>query len=208
MSLYKVVMLGTGSVGKSAITLQHVSGYFAFDYNPTVEDFYRTSMEVDGEVCQVEILDTAGQEEFDALKDTYIRSGDGFALVFSITSLNTFLEANEVRERIYRVLEKEPEEDHIPITLVGNKVDLEHERAVEKNQAEELAKEWGIPYLETSAKKKININGLYEGLIRDIRDTRKAELLKNSEDVLKVQPKIKKSKKHLGAKKLKKCSIF
>ncbi|EKE39129.1 hypothetical protein ENUP19_0042G0016 [Entamoeba nuttalli] len=210
MSLKRIVMLGTGAVGKSAITLQYVSHYFASDYNPTIEDSFRTSITIGDDSYPIEILDTAGQEEFDALKDTYIRSGDGFAIVYSITSLNTFLEANEIRERIYRVLDKDVTQ-HIPICLVGNKSDLENERIVSKEQAEELACLWGISFIETSAKKKSNINELYQIIMKDIIDTKTKEdeekkKLKEHESITK-----KSSKKQKDGKKFYKkigCSVM
>ena len=100
MSIRNIVMLGTGSVGKSAITIQYVSHFFSYAYNPTIEDSFRTNIEIDDEIYQISILDTAGQEEYSSLRDSYIRSGNGFVLVYSIVSKASFLEANEIREEI------------------------------------------------------------------------------------------------------------
>jgi len=100
-------------------------------------------------------MDTAGQEEFDALKDTYIRSGDGYVIVYSITSEASFIEANEVRERVFRVLDKDLSE-HVPMILVGNKVDLQPERKVTAEEVKELADSWGINFIEVSAKDNPN----------------------------------------------------
>lgn len=66
---YKIVMLGSGAVGKSAITVQLISGYFLESYDPTIEDSYRTTITVNNEGVVLNILDTAGQEEFSALRD-------------------------------------------------------------------------------------------------------------------------------------------
>lgn len=60
MREYKIVVLGSGGVGKSALTVQFVQGIFVEKYDPTIEDSYRKQMEVDGQQCMLEILDTAG----------------------------------------------------------------------------------------------------------------------------------------------------
>ena len=160
-------MLGTGSVGKSAITIQYISHFFSYAYNPTIEDSFRTNIEIDDEIYQISILDTAGQEEYSSLRDSYIRSGNGFVLVYSIVSKASFLEANGIREEIYRVLDKDPSEP-VPILLVGNKLDLEYERQVPKEEVQEIAAAWGIEFMECSAKEKINIDEIYEKIMRKI----------------------------------------
>ena len=165
---YRLVMLGGGAVGKSAITVQLVSGHFVSIYDPTIEDSYRTSISVDGEVVSLDIRDTAGQEEYSALRDQYMRNGDGYAIIYSITSTISFLGANPFREPLYRVLEKDPTE-HIPIALVGNKCDLESERQVPTDEAKKLAEEWNVLFFETSAKNKINITETFQALVKDIR---------------------------------------
>ena len=164
---YKIVMLGGGAVGKSALTVQLVSGHFLESYDPTIEDSYRTTICVDGTNVMLDILDTAGQEEFSALRDQYMRSGNGYVIVFSITSTTSFLEANTFREQLYRVLDK-AESDVIPIILAGNKCDLENERQVQKADAQKLADEWKIEYIEVSAKNRINVQETFEALVRFI----------------------------------------
>ena len=97
---YKVVVLGGGGVGKSAITLQMVNGYFVPMWDPTIEDRYIREIQVDGAVCQMEILDTAGQDEFKSIRDIYYRCGDGFILVYSITDAATLDDVEECIEGI------------------------------------------------------------------------------------------------------------
>ena len=81
---------------------------------------------------------------------------------------------NTFREQIYRVFDKDQSE-HIPFIVAGNKCDLENERQVVKTDAEKLAKEWGIKYIETSAKAKINVSELFEELVRDIEKNKPAD---------------------------------
>ncbi|TNN02977.1 hypothetical protein fugu_000006 [Takifugu bimaculatus] len=84
MREYKVVVLGSGGVGKSALTVQFVTGTFIEKYDPTIEDFYRKEIEVDSSPSVLEILDTAGTEQFASMRDLYIKNGQGFILVYSL----------------------------------------------------------------------------------------------------------------------------
>ena len=161
---YKVVMLGSGAVGKSAITVQMVSGHFLSSYDPTIEDSYRTTINVNNQDIILNILDTAGQEEFYALRDQYMRSGDGYIIVFSITSVTSFLEVNAIKEQLNMILDVD-DNTLIPIILVGNKCDLEEYRQVQSSDAQRLAEEWRVKYFETSAKNKTNIHRIFEELV-------------------------------------------
>lgn len=101
--LHKVIMVGSGGVGKSALTLQFMYDEFVEDYEPTKADSYRKKVVLDGEEVQIDILDTAGQEDYAAIRDNYFRSGEGFLLVFSITEHESFTATAEFREQILRV---------------------------------------------------------------------------------------------------------
>ncbi|PSN48997.1 Ras-like protein 3 [Blattella germanica] len=103
MREYKIVVLGSGGVGKSALTVQFVQGIFVEKYDPTIEDSYRKQVEVDGQQCMLEILDTAGTEQFTAMRDLYMKNGQGFVLVYSITAQSTFNDLQDLREQILRV---------------------------------------------------------------------------------------------------------
>ena len=161
---YKIVMLGSGAVGKSAITVQMVSGHFLSSYDPTIEDSYRTTININNKDIILNIIDTAGQEEFYALRDQYMRSGDGYIIVFSITSVTSFLEVTAIKEQLNMVLDVD-NNTLIPIILVGNKCDLEEYRQVQLSDAQRLADEWKVKYFETSAKNKTNINKIFEELV-------------------------------------------
>ncbi|GFO44058.1 ras-related protein rap-1b [Plakobranchus ocellatus] len=153
MREYKLVVLGSGGVGKSALTVQFVQGIFVEKYDPTIEDSYRKQVEVDGQQCMLEILDTAGTEQFTAMRDLYMKNGQGFLLVYSITAQSTFNDLQDLREQILRVKDT----DDVPMLLVGNKCDLEDERVVGKDQGSSLARMFQCAFLETSAKMKINV---------------------------------------------------
>ncbi|GMT26085.1 hypothetical protein PFISCL1PPCAC_17382, partial [Pristionchus fissidentatus] len=164
MREYKIVVLGSGGVGKSALTVQFVQGIFVEKYDPTIEDSYRKQVEVDGQQCMLEILDTAGTEQFTAMRDLYMKNGQGFVLVYSITAQSTFNDLMDLRDQILRVKDTED----VPMILVGNKCDLEDERVVGKDQGQSLARQFGSAFLETSAKAKINVNEVFYDLVRQI----------------------------------------
>ncbi|KAF9403249.1 Ras- protein Rap-1b [Mortierella sp. AD011] len=105
MREYKLVVLGSGGVGKSALTVQFVQSLFVERYDPTIEDSYRKQVEVDGQQCMLEILDTAGTEQFTAMRDLYMKNGQGFILVFSIVAASTFEELEDLHNQILRVKE-------------------------------------------------------------------------------------------------------
>ena len=155
MKEYKVVVLGSGGVGKSALTVKFVSGTFMEKYDPTIEDFYRKEIEVDQAPSVLEILDTAGTEQFTAMRDLYMKNGQGFVLAYSITAQSTFNDLQDLREQILRVKDSE----EVPMVLVGNKCDLEDERVVGKDQGLNLARQFSnCAFMETSAKAKIGVN--------------------------------------------------
>lgn len=83
--------------------MQFVQSIFVEKYDPTIEDSYRKQVEVDGTQCILEILDTAGTEQFTAMRDLYMKSGQGFLLVYSITSMVTLNDLEPLREQILRV---------------------------------------------------------------------------------------------------------
>lgn len=169
--IYKVIMVGSGGVGKSALTLQYMYDEFVEDYEPTKADSYRKKVQLDGEEVQIDILDTAGQEDYAAIRDNYFRSGEGFLLVFSITEQESFTVLDEFRVQILRVKNA----DDVPLILVGNKSDLEPSRQVRTEVAQDKANQWGKPYIETSAKTRDNVDKVFFDLMREIKARKLAE---------------------------------
>lgn len=175
-TIYKVIMVGSGGVGKSALTLQYMYDEFVEDYEPTKADSYRKKVQLDGEEVQIDILDTAGQEDYAAIRDNYFRSGEGFLLVFSITESESFAVLDEFREQILRVKNAED----VPLILIGNKSDLEDRRSVRREEAADKASKWGKPYIETSAKTRENVDKAFFDLMREIKARKLAENSKPS----------------------------
>lgn len=161
---YKLVVVGGGGVGKSALTIQLIQSHFVDEYDPTIEDSYRKQCTVDNEQVVLDILDTAGQEEYLAMREQYMRTGEGFLLVYAINSRNSIEELQTFYEQIQRVKDS----DNVPVLVVGNKSDLEIERQVSYEEGAEFAKALNCPFLETSAKQRINVEEAFYGLVRSI----------------------------------------
>lgn len=167
MTEYKLVIVGGGGVGKSALTIQLIQNHFIDEYDPTIEDSYRKQVTIDDETCLLDILDTAGQEEYSAMRDQYMRTGQGFLCVYSITARGSFDEISSFREQILRVKDA----DKVPMVIVGNKLDLESERTVSSQEGQELAKNFSCPWMETSAKARIRVEDAFYELVREIRSS-------------------------------------
>ncbi|XP_022240778.1 ras-related protein M-Ras-like isoform X1 [Limulus polyphemus] len=164
---YILVVVGDGGVGKSALTIQFFQKLFVTDYDPTIEDSYIQHTEIDGQWCVLDVLDTAGQEEFSAMREQYMRKGDGFLLVYSVTDNQSYENIHNFHTQILRVKDR----DIYPMILVANKVDLVHLRVVSEEQGRELAALLKIPYIETSAKDPpLNVDTAFHDVVRIIRD--------------------------------------
>ncbi|EDK44193.1 protein ras-1 [Lodderomyces elongisporus NRRL YB-4239] len=163
---YKLVVVGGGGVGKSALTIQLIQSHFVDEYDPTIEDSYRKQCTIDGQQVLLDILDTAGQEEYSAMREQYMRTGEGFLLVYSINSRNSLEELQQFYEQIQRVKDT----DRVPVLVVGNKCDLEMERQVSYEEGLALANSFHCPFLETSAKQRINVEEAFFDLVRFTRD--------------------------------------
>ena len=166
----QLVVLGPGGVGKSCLTLRLVMNSFAPNYDPTIEDSYRTVATIDGNLERLEVLDTAGQEEYVTMRDQWIRDHRAYLCVFAINNKSTFEEMSAIKDEIDMAVEaKDDSEKSHAIVLVGNKCDLENERQVQRQDAEDLAAKWGCKYVETSAKDGINCKECFFQLVRDLK---------------------------------------
>jgi len=159
--------MGAGGVGKSAITVQFIHDKFLERYDPTVEDSYRKSIEVDGTACTLDIMDTAGQDEYKALMDQYMKNAQGFLLVYSQTSPASLEAINKIYDSIRRVHPVE-----MPMLLISNKYDLKKEREVPREQGEDWAKSHHAGFYEVSAKLKYNVDESFIWIVRAINEWR------------------------------------
>jgi len=170
MDSWRVAVLGDGGVGKTALAVQFTLNCFVETYDPTIEDAYRKQLVVDNKMCFVEVIDTAGQEEYATLRDQWVREGQGFILVYSIASRSTFDRLEVFRQSMLRVKRSKP-----IFMLVGNKCDKTYEREVSKEEGLALARSFGCNFVETSAKTAHNVEHLFTSLVRSLRNTKPSD---------------------------------
>lgn len=166
--LAKICVMGDGGVGKTCSTIQYVANHFVEMYDPTIEDSYKKHVVVDDKQFLVEILDTAGQDDFSPLRDSWIRESEAFLLIYSVTSKTSLEYLDDVLRQIHRTKEEDFFKKPVPIVLAGNKCDLLN-REVEFAEAQAWAKQRDIEYVtEFSAKSRMNLTETFNAIIRQI----------------------------------------
>mmetsp|Transcript_735 Transcript_735/g.1990 ORF Transcript_735/g.1990 Transcript_735/m.1990 type:complete len:191 (+) Transcript_735:127-699(+) len=169
MAETRLTVLGGGGAGKSCLTIRYTMGHFADGYDPTVEDTYRKGGMVDNKACMVLILDTAGQEQYRMMRDSWMRGSDAFLLVFDVGSRTSYDELDDFVSGITRVKDVDSCEQ-LPVIIVGNKCDLTGDRRrVSREEAEHKAYSIGCKYCETSAMAAIGVDEAFELAVREHR---------------------------------------
>ena len=134
-------------MGKSSLIFRYIKNSCPSEHDPTVEDSYITNIStLTGESRQFNILDTAGEDDYQTMMDEWINSADGLLLVFAINDKDSF---EALKSKMIRI--KKINKDKLPFVLVGNKCDLESKREVDKQAVMDYAKTIGAKYYETSA---------------------------------------------------------
>ncbi|GAA5931802.1 hypothetical protein JCM3775_000046 [Rhodotorula graminis] len=181
----RIVVVGDGGVGKSSLTMAVLQRPFSDEYDPTVEDAYSTALNVDGVDYLVELIDTAGQEEYRYALDQTAQTGDGFILAYSIDSADSF----ELLPDFLHVLRKaksphdnpsavlSPENaPAAPFLVLGNKCDKPSaERVVTAQEGLAFARQAGGLFFETSAKSRVNVEPAFHALVRATAQAKRGE---------------------------------
>ncbi|XP_007495704.1 GTPase NRas-like [Monodelphis domestica] len=162
--LYKLVVMGSCKVGKSALTIQLVKNCFVPDYDPTIEDSYHTQLVVDGEPCQLDIVDTTGSEEYQSHRQEFMRRGQGFLCVYAVDDIKSFVDVNIFLDQLRRIRDT----DRVPLVLVANKTD-KADCLVTRELGQEAARSFRVPFVETSAKTRPSVERAFGELVREIR---------------------------------------
>ncbi|XP_008947644.1 PREDICTED: ras-related protein Rab-17 [Merops nubicus] len=173
--IYKVVLLGSTSVGKSSLAYRYVKNDFK-ESLPTVGcSFFTQTVNLDVATVKFEIWDTAGQEKYHSVCHLYYRGAHAALLVYDITNKETLSRA----KLWLKDLEKEFLPDEIVIALVGNKTDLASEREVSSEEGEEFARTEGLLFMETSAKSSHQVNDIFMAIAQELlqREQEKASAL-------------------------------
>ena len=164
--VYKVLLLGDSSVGKTCFLLRYCDKTFQDAHLSTIGLDYRLkSMTLKNKKnIKLQIWDTAGQDRFRAITKNYYKGANGIILIYDVTNLQTF---ENVKNWITQI--REEANKNVVIFLAGNKADLpEESRAVQKEDGQKMAEEYNIPFQETSAKEGININETFQELVEKI----------------------------------------
>ena len=160
----KIAVLGQSMVGKSALTFRFINNKFPTEHDTTIEDAYSIPAKIDDIQCQLEILDTAGQDDYQAMLDTWINSAEGFILVYSIDNKESF---ESTKTRFDRIMKLKTDQK-VSIVVVGNKCDLEENRKVTREEVENYCNENKITFLEASALKTINVKEAFLSVSRGL----------------------------------------
>lgn len=166
--MLRICVVGSGGVGKSSVTIRYLKNEFTEFYDPTMEETYETEISFGGRHHQVEIVDTAGQEEFTSFLDSSLSTGDAFMILYAINSMSSWNDLKSLRSKIYQGTEAKSSINRIPMIVVGNKKDLEHERDTTQETAEEYAASIRVPYVETSAKTGYNVYEAFNIMMNEI----------------------------------------
>jgi len=159
---FKVVLLGEGSVGKTSLVTRYVQNTFNEKRVPTIQaSFLTKKLNVDGVRVNISIWDTAGQERFHALGPIYYRDAHGALLVYDITDNSSFIKVKNWVKELRNQLGK-----GVTLAIIGNKVDLEKNRAVNKEEAISYAQSVGAQHYDTSAKLGKGLEELFLDLTR------------------------------------------
>ncbi|MFX1560195.1 MAG: GTP-binding protein [Promethearchaeota archaeon] len=169
---YKIVMLGDGAVGKTAMTTRFTQNFFDSDYKRTIgSDFAVKRLELKDINAHVtlQVWDLAGQPRFETVRQGFYRGARGGLLLYDVTRRRTFLNVDNWKDEAFKNLMKE-----IPLVLVANKVDLKNSRVVTTEEGDELAKKNGFFYVESSALTGENVEEAYANLCRTMIEESKS----------------------------------
>ena len=151
--LMKFIIVGDVSVGKSCILKRFESDEFQFTSSPTMGiEFVRKPLQIDNNQIMIQIWDTSGEEKMFSMTSSYFKNTCGVLLVFDVTRKETFDHLKIWMQKI-----GDHANPYCKKILIGNKVDLEFQRIISKSEAESFAKQYGLTYLETSAKTSKNV---------------------------------------------------
>lgn len=174
--LFKLLLIGDSGVGKTCVLFRFSEDAFNTTFISTIGiDFKIRTIELDGKKIKLQIWDTAGQERFRTITTAYYRGAMGIMLVYDITNEKSF---DNIKNWI-RNIEEHASAD-VEKMILGNKCDVNEKRQVSKERGEKLANDYGIKFMETSAKANINVENAFFTLARDIKTKMDKKLEGNS----------------------------
>ena len=161
--LYKRILLGDTSVGKTCFLMRYTDNTFQEIHMSTIGlDYKLKNVQLeDGKIVKIQIWDTAGQDRFRSITKNYYKGAHGIILIYDVTDKKTYENVKAWIEQI-----REEVSDNVTIILVGNKIDDLEGRKVKKEEGEKAAKEFGLSFFECSAKTGENIDLIFNELVK------------------------------------------
>ena len=176
--IFKVLLLGNSNIGKSSLFLRFVDDIWNDTFVPTIGvDFKIKTFNIDEKKIKMQIWDTAGQERFKNIIASYYRGAHGILLIYDVTDKESFKNLSNWLIEIEKNASK-----NVLKVLIGNKTDLEEKRVITYNQGKEFADSYGLKYIETSAKKNLNVNEAFETLGRELMQASDDKKIGKSKD--------------------------
>lgn len=155
--VFKIIIVGEAGVGKSCLLRRYADQTFTENYINTIGvDFKVRTLEMNGRLIKLNIWDSAGQERFRTIVNTYYRGAHGICLVYDITDLDSFQKLNEWLQDVTELAEPNAKK-----IIIGTKKDLEQRRQVKSEQVKSYSETIGVPYIETSSKEGHNVEGAF-----------------------------------------------
>ncbi|XP_035486348.1 ras homolog, mTORC1 binding like 1 [Scophthalmus maximus] len=160
----KIAVIGYRSVGKSSLTIQFVEGQFVDSYDPTIENTFNKMVSVNGQDFNLQLVDTAGQDEYSIFPQSHSMDIHGYVLVYSVTSMKSFEVVQVLHDKLLDMVGK----IQVPTVLVGNKKDLHMERVIKPEEGKKLADSWGAAFMESSAKENETAVEVFKRIILEM----------------------------------------
>ena len=181
--------LGDSHVGKSVLTEIYLGHEFIDEYISTIginANIKEEKLIINDEEqkIKIKIWDTAGQEKYKSIATSYIKTCNGILLIYAINDRKSF---ENIEEWLKEVEEKKNTNNKVPLVLIGNKIDLENERVVSKEEGEKLAEKYNIEFFECSAKKGINVNEAFQYLVKMVFYVYEKEFNSNEQSFIDIE---------------------
>jgi small GTP-binding protein len=169
---FKVIMLGDNAVGKTSLLHRYLRGEFKPEYVPTIKtSIYEKEFKFPNYIVRLLLWDLGAESEFNEIRKEYCADARAAIIVYDVCRPSSFKSVDDWYRRI-----AESASDKLIIWLVGNKIDLEGNRLVDKGAVEKKTKELGIGYMEVSAKTGENIEVLFTSILKDLIKARLNEI--------------------------------
>ena len=200
--MFKVVLVGDSFVGKTNIMSRYLKNEFHEDSKASVGvEFGSKQFTIDGHTVKAQIWDTAGQERYKAITSAYYKGAKGAFIVYDITRKNSFESVERWVSDVTSVADKK-----ITIVLIGNKSDLEDQRQVTKEEAQDKANKLEIAFMETSAFSGDNLDKAFEMMMNEVYKKCHEEMLADGDlDIIQGGEDINLAKKNDNTQKKKCC---